>query len=334
MADIIRDRPYLFLGSRLKRLADQMQADVTVVAQRAGVPVQPGQYPLLAMLDEYGPQTIGQLAQAIGTSQPAITKISDRLIEAGLIEINRSDADRRQKLVSLSVAGRRAVERSKHEVWPQVEAAVKELTDDLAGPLLEQISEIEARLAISPLNGRTAALASLALITATDADVPAVVALMNLAFRGSGPDAGWTTEANSMEGNRTNEAMLRQEMTNNADARLLLWQRPSDNSLLGCVWLEPESESVWYLGSLTVDPREQNRGLGRKLLTAAEDWVRQRGGEEVKMTVINVRDTLLAWYGRRGYVLTGQTKPFPYGDDRFGTPKRADLCFLVLRKQL
>lgn len=334
MGDIIRDRPHLFLGSRLKRLAEQMQADVTIVAQRAGIPVQPGQYPLLTMLDEHGPQTIGDLAQALGTSQPAITKISERLVEAGLIEINRSDADRRQKLVSLSAGGRRAIERSRREVWPVVEAAVRELTDDLQGPLLEQINEIEARLTARPLNSRAAPLASPTLTAATDADVPEVVALMNAAFRGNGPDAGWTTEAESMEGDRTNEAMLRRDMANSTDARMLLWRRPSDNTLLGCVWLEPERRSVWYLGSLTVDPREQNRGLGRKLLTAAEDWVREKGGGEIKMTVINVRDTLLAWYGRRGYVLTGEAKSFPYGDNRFGTPKRADLCFLVLRKQL
>jgi hypothetical protein len=100
------------------------------------------------------------------------------------------------------------------------------------------------------------------------------------------------------------------------------------------VWLEPEDEGIWYLGSLTIDPRQQNSGLGRKLLTAAEDWVRARGGREVRMTVINVRDTLIVWYVRCGYALTGETEPFPYGDDRFGIPKRDDLHFVVLRKHL
>jgi hypothetical protein len=52
------------------------------------------------------------------------------------------------------------------------------------------------------------------------------------------------------------------------------------------------------------------------------------------MTVIQVRDTLIAWYERRGYSLTGETKPFPYGDDRFGRPLRNDLHFVVLEKTL
>jgi DNA-binding MarR family transcriptional regulator/ribosomal protein S18 acetylase RimI-like enzyme len=332
LADVIRDKQHLFLGSRLRRLAEQLQADVTLVAQRAGIAVQPGQYPLLAALDEYGPQTIGQLAQGLRMSQPAITKNAERLVEAGLIEISRSNADRRQKLVSLSVAGRRALAISKREVWPLVESAVKEMTDDLSGPLLEQIAQIEARLATRPPSSR--ALAVPKLTPATDADVPAVAALMNLAFRNGGPDAGWTTEADCFEGDRTSEAMLREEMASNPDATMLVWRRPSAGSLLGCVWLEPQGDGGWYLGSLTIDPREQNGGLGRKLLAAAEKWVVGQGGREIRMTVINIRDTLLAWYTRRGYTLTGETKPFPYGDNRFGVPKRADLHFVVLQKWL
>jgi DNA-binding MarR family transcriptional regulator/ribosomal protein S18 acetylase RimI-like enzyme len=331
-ADVLQARQHLFLGSRLKRLAEQMQGDVTLVAQRAGIAIQPGHYPILAALDEHGPQTIGELVAGMRMSQPAITRNVDRLVNAGLIKVSRGHADRRERIVSLSAAGRRMLELSKREVWPLVEAAVKEVTDDLSGPLLEQVAKIEARLAARPLSSRTAASARLT--AATDADVPAIVVLMNLAYRGGGSDAGWTTEADHLGGDRASEAMLRQDIAANPDATMLVWRRSSDGSLLGCVWLEPEDDGVWYLGSLSIDPREQNRGLGRKLLAAAESWVFERGGREIKMTVINVRDTLLAWYARRGYTLANETKPFPYGDNRFGIPKREDLHFVVLHKQL
>jgi ribosomal protein S18 acetylase RimI-like enzyme len=171
------------------------------------------------------------------------------------------------------------------------------------------------------------------LTLATEADVPAIAALMNLAFRGGGSDAGWTSEADHFQGNRTSEALLREDIAANAEAAMLLWRSPV-GVLRGCVWLDPEDKGIWYLGSLTIDPRQQNSGLGRKLLTAAEDWVRARGGREVRMTVINVRDTLIAWYVRCGYALTGETEPFPYGDDRFGIPKHDNLHFVVLRKRL
>lgn len=172
------------------------------------------------------------------------------------------------------------------------------------------------------------------LAVATDADVPAVVSLINLAFRGIGGDAaGWSTKEQYIEGARITENQLREDMAAKPQAAMLLW-RPVGKPLLGCVWLEPEQHGVWYLGMLAVPPREQNAGLGRKLLQAAENWAAQRGATEIRMTTINLRTALIDWYKRRGYTLTAETKPFPYGDTRFGIPKRDDLHFVVLRKQL
>jgi len=175
--------------------------------------------------------------------------------------------------------------------------------------------------------------AELQLIVATDADVPAVVELINRAFRGHGGDASWNTEADYIEGTRTTKEMLSEEIATRPDARLLLWRKP-DNTLLGCVWLQPEENGVWYLGSLTIEPQQQKAGLGHRLLAAAEDWARARGAHEIKMTVVHIRTALLEWYARRGYMLTGEMKPFPYGDERYGRPTRDDLYFVVLSKRL
>jgi GNAT superfamily N-acetyltransferase len=170
-------------------------------------------------------------------------------------------------------------------------------------------------------------------IEATAADIPAVVTLMNAAYRGPGAAAAWTTEADYIDGTRTTEPLLAEELRTAPGAALLLWRDPSGD-LLGCVWLQPETAGTWYLGSLTIDPGRQNTGLGRRLLAAAEAWAREKGGRSIRMTVVNVRDTLLAWYERRGYALTGQTEPFPYDDTRFGIPRRPDLHFVVLGKRL
>jgi GNAT superfamily N-acetyltransferase len=171
------------------------------------------------------------------------------------------------------------------------------------------------------------------LAIATDADVPAVVSLINLAFRGTGEDAGWSTKEQYIDGTRITEDLLREDIAAKPHATLLIW-RVADNSLIGCVWLEPEQNGVWNLGKLAVPPREQNAGLGRKLLQAAEKWAQQRGATEIRMTTVNLRAALIDWYKRRGYTLTGETKPFPYGDNRFGVPKRDDLHFVVLLKRL
>jgi ribosomal protein S18 acetylase RimI-like enzyme len=85
---------------------------------------------------------------------------------------------------------------------------------------------------------------------------------------------------------------------------------------------------------LTVRPDLQDRRLGRRLLEDAEAYVLARGARRIRMTVVAVRDTLIAWYERRGYRLTGEREPFPYEDQRFGAPNRDDLYFVVLEKRV
>ena len=171
-------------------------------------------------------------------------------------------------------------------------------------------------------------------VTATDDDVPGIVKLMNRAYRGPGSPPAWTTETAYIAGDRTTDALLRADLLAKPGASLLKWVTPASEEVFGCVWLEPLGGNVWYLGSLAADPDRQNTGLGKTLLSAAERWIQLRGGTRVRITVVNVREALIAWYLRRGYHLTGQTEPFPYGDNRFGTPLRADLSFLVLQKYL
>jgi DNA-binding MarR family transcriptional regulator/ribosomal protein S18 acetylase RimI-like enzyme len=159
MSDILRQHGHLFLGSRLKRLGERMQADVLRVIDGAGLPIQPSQYPLLAALDLHGPSTVGDIVRVTGVSQPAITRSLSRLMALGLVDTCRAHRDQRQKTVSLTDAGRDAMRRSKQAVWPAIEAAVMDLCAHLSGPLLEQLTSIEDSLAAAPLALRAAGTA-------------------------------------------------------------------------------------------------------------------------------------------------------------------------------
>ena len=169
---------------------------------------------------------------------------------------------------------------------------------------------------------------------AVEADYASIVDLINLSFRGVGPVASWNTEADFIEGQRLTESLLRADLAAKPDAVLLTSRDDPNGELLGTVWLEPKKDGVWYLGLLTIRPDLQNRQMGRALLAAAEDFAQQQGASRIRMSVVNVRTTLIAWYERRGYVLTEETQPFPYGDQRFGRPLRNDLHFVLLEKDL
>ncbi len=177
----------------------------------------------------------------------------------------------------------------------------------------------------------TAADTALTFRDATDADVDALVELIESAYRGESSRTGWTTEADILHGQRTDrEAVL--EVVEAPDSRLLTVER--EGRIVACCQLEHRGEHA-YFGMFAVSPALQGAGLGRTVIAEAERQAREGWGvTEMHMTVITVREDLIAWYERRGYRRTGKTAPFPYGDERFGVPQRGDLQFELLVKEL
>lgn len=166
---------------------------------------------------------------------------------------------------------------------------------------------------------------------ATAADVDTLVALVESAYRGESSRAGWTTEADILQGQRTDPEGVR-EVVEAPGSRLLTVER--DGTVVACCHLERRGAHA-YFGMFAVSPGQQGAGLGKAVLAEAERAAREDwGAEEMHMTVITAREELIAWYERRGYRRTGRTSPFPYGDERFGIPQRPDLEFELLVKEL
>jgi ribosomal protein S18 acetylase RimI-like enzyme len=172
------------------------------------------------------------------------------------------------------------------------------------------------------------------LAPAVESEFAEIVALANLAFRGAGPDPGWSTESQFIDGQRLTEPLLREDLAAKPQAVLLTYRESAASELLGTVWLEPRQSGAWYLGLLTVRPDRQKQQLGRSLLAAAEAYAGRLGAERIRMSVLNVRTELIAWYERRGYRQTGEIQSFSYADQRFGRPLRGDLHFVLLEKTL
>ena len=177
---------------------------------------------------------------------------------------------------------------------------------------------------------------ALAFRAATSSDVARIVALVESAYRGDVSRQGWTTEADFLDGQRTDPAGVAQIIATPHN-RVLLAEHPSanqDGALRACCHLEKQGDAC-YFGMFAVDPTLQNGGVGKRMMREAERIAAQEWGcTRMEMTVITIRDELIAWYERRGYRRSGVYKPFPYGDARFGIPKRDDLQFEILVKVL
>jgi ribosomal protein S18 acetylase RimI-like enzyme len=167
---------------------------------------------------------------------------------------------------------------------------------------------------------------------ATAADIPDLHRLIESAYRGESSRAGWTTEADLLDGQRTDPQDLADILTDPKQALLTAWHA---DELVGCVLIADRGEGTGYFGMLSIRPTLQGGGLGRRLVEAAHAALADRfGARRVRISVLPQRETLIAWYERLGYRKTGDTLPFPYGNTRFGLPKRDDLYFVVMEREL
>ena len=175
-------------------------------------------------------------------------------------------------------------------------------------------------------------MTEIAVRDAVTSDIPALHRLVESAYRGEASREGWTTEADLLEGQRTDPEELADILADPSQELLAAWR---GEEVIGCVLIADRGQNTGYFGMLSVSPPLQGTGLGRRLVEAAQGALAERfHARRVRISVFPQRETLIAWYERLGYRRTGDTLPFPYGDLRFGQPLRGDLHFIVLEKEL
>lgn len=172
---------------------------------------------------------------------------------------------------------------------------------------------------------------------ATLADAEGLSQLVNSAYRGDSSRRGWTTEADLLDGQRTDPAFLR-ELINHPNTVIFVAEQSAAGAapieMIGSVQLEKIAGAGCYLGMFTVRPDLQGLGIGKIFMSEAETWIRDNWNSKfIEMTVITLRQELIAFYERRGYQFTGEIRPF-HGDERFGIQKRSGIELGVWRKNL
>ncbi|GAC1589662.1 MAG: GNAT family N-acetyltransferase [Ginsengibacter sp.] len=167
------------------------------------------------------------------------------------------------------------------------------------------------------------------ILKATTKDIGELNELINSAYRGDSAKEGWTNESEFLDGIRIDESELSKIIRNEKNTILKYVRK---NKIVGCVLLEQQEDEI-YLGMLTVKPILQATGIGKKLLTASEQFARSKKYYKIKMTVISIRTELIDWYKRFGYEDTLDRKPFISVDNKFGIPKQT-LEFIVMTKTI
>lgn len=164
-------------------------------------------------------------------------------------------------------------------------------------------------------------------------DVPAILTLVRSAYRGDASRTGWTTEADLVADERIDASGVLSKI--NDPQGVILLAHDAAGSLASCCEVLKRDSSLAYFGLFAVDPVRQAGGIGRQVLAEAERYAREvfEVGR-LEMSVIWMREELISWYVRRGYVKTEETRAFPYEHLVNGKALRDDLHFSILVKDL
>lgn len=266
MRDVIAEKGSLFLGSRLKRLADQFQASAGKILERSGLKIQPAHQAIMVALESER-LTVGQLAQAVGSSQPGVTRAIGQLTDLGLVTTTRGE-DQRERLLSLTAEGQKVLEHARSTVWPAVQTSVDALCEGLSGALLDQLAELESRLKALPFDARVENARKPALrIVDYDDRYAHLFAELN---------AEWINEMFVLEDadrvvlNNPRERIIERGGT-------ILFVEADGIGIVGTGAFQPAADGSFELIKMAVRPSARGSGAGRRLLKALIDRARERG---------------------------------------------------------
>jgi len=284
--DILRDLGPIFLGSRLKRLAERMQSGAAKIITDTGLPLQPAQMPLLAALDR-GPLTVGQLVDAVGSSQPGVTRAVGQLVSLGLVGSVRGE-DQRQRTLSLTPAGAAAMARIRLLIFPRIRQAVSEMLDGLSGPLLDQIGDIEAALAARPLDARVPAG-----LVIRDFDDSLAGAFYEI-------NAEWITTMFTME--PADRETIEHPRTHIVDpGGTILFVEAPGLGVIGTCALRKQADGVFELTKMAVRPAARGLKAGEHLLAATIAKAQAMGAETLYLLTNSACAPAIHLYEKNGF---------------------------------
>ena len=264
--DALADLGPAFLGSRLRRLSDRLQAEAMAILQAHDLPIQPAQQLLLGALERDGPLTIGGLAQGLRISQPTITRTAQGLVDQGLVAVSREARDLRHKTLSLTEDGARVIGDARRIIWPRVAAAVSELCDGQEQALLDQITALEARLDARSLLDRVGAPGGMTIRDFTD----------DLAQAFHDINATWISQMFSLEENDVRLLENPRELIVDKGGAVL-FAETSDLGVVGTCAIMRMKDGWFELTKMGVLEAARGRKVGEFLLAAALERAKAMG---------------------------------------------------------
>ncbi|HKD48042.1 MAG TPA: bifunctional helix-turn-helix transcriptional regulator/GNAT family N-acetyltransferase [Rhizomicrobium sp.] len=292
--DALAELGQLFLGSRLKRLAERFQADAAATLQAMAMPMQPAQQLLLATLHRRGPATVGALAEQLRISQPTVTRTVLALREQRLIATSRKGRDQRHKTVALTTKGRALITRAERDLWPRVEGAVAEMCAGLKGSFLDQIAMLETELDKRSLAERVSAAKPVSPgLTIRDFDDELAEAFYRI-------NAEWIEEMFTLEDNDLALMSNPRELIIDKGGIVLFAETP-DLGVVGTCALMKMGDGCYELTKMGVLKAARGRKVGEYLLAKTLERAKLMGIEQLYLLTNKKCEAAIHLYEKLGF---------------------------------
>jgi DNA-binding MarR family transcriptional regulator/GNAT superfamily N-acetyltransferase len=140
--DIFEQLGPLALGSRLRRLSDRLMADGGRIYSAQNLSFEPSWFPLFYLLSTTDGISVGDAAEALGVTQPAVTSTYKDLVRRGLVSVEIDPSDQRRRLLTLSEEGQSMLPRLR-ALWKNIDQAINGLLSDIEQDFMADIDRIE-----------------------------------------------------------------------------------------------------------------------------------------------------------------------------------------------
>lgn len=290
------------LGSRLKALSDHLYDAADAVYRAHGSPMQARWLPVLRRLLERGPGTVGEIAREIGQTHSAVSQLAAKLVRAGWLQAEGDREDRRRRVLALTPKAEAEL-KALRPVWRAVAETMGQTIAETGLDFLAALQGLEARLAARPVADRI-----LERIQA-DARRRLRIVAWDPALAGDfyRLNAEWLQKHFYLE-QVDHEVLSQPERMIIAPGGQIFFAL-LDEEVVGTCALLQESPGVFELTKMAVTERHQGLGIGRRLLQAAIDHFRARGGRELFLESNSKLANALRLYASMGFELQPTIRP-------------------------
>ncbi len=292
--DLLEQLGPLAFASRLRRLADRLHRDVSQIYREMEIEFEARWFPVLYALQEGQSRAITGLANALGLTHPAINQIVGAMAKRGLVRSRKDRKDERRRLIALTAAGERLVEKLQ-PIWQEISAATGEVISPGSNDLLKDVEQLEKILDQESMYERVSH--RLKLRRAAEIEVIDYKPAFKKHFETLNRE--WLEEYFSVEAEDAAILGDPHGLIIKSGGAVLFARR--QGKVVGTVALLRHNSGIIELTKMAVTSAQRGSGAGRRLGEAAIEKARQLGAGELILLTSKYLEAAVSLYRSLGF---------------------------------